>query len=80
MECPYCKAEMEQGVIQSPHELFWEKKTHILGRAKFHKGSTLLSAYSMVGSTVIAYQCDACKKIVIDYENGACDYNKRNRT
>lgn len=76
MQCPYCKGEMEQGVIQSPQEISWQKKTYIWGRAKKHKGSIVLSDFSMIGSAIIAYHCQVCKKILIDYSEGTCDYNK----
>ena len=26
MKCPYCEKEMEQGFIQSPHEISWKKE------------------------------------------------------
>ncbi|WP_408611164.1 PF20097 family protein [Lachnoclostridium phytofermentans] len=46
VKCPYCDDKMEQGVIQSPHEISWMKKKHIIGSAEFHKGSIILSELS----------------------------------
>lgn len=80
MNCPYCGKEMEEGLIQSPQEISWiagTKKT-LLGRAKFHADSVILSELSMLnGSAVAAYLCRDCKKIVIDYADGKSDYNRR---
>lgn len=77
MECPYCRKELEQGMIQSPHELSWKKKSSFVGRAGFHKDSIILSELSMLkGSKVTAYLCRSCEKIVIDYSNHSCDANQ----
>jgi len=69
---------MEQGVIQSPHEISWKKKKPLFGRAEFHEGSILLSELSiMKGSAVKAFCCLKCEKIIIDFKNLDCDINKR---
>ena len=67
MNCPYCTNEMETGVIQSPHEINWKRKKSLIGAAEFHKGSVVLSARSFIkGSSVPAYLCRHCSKVVID--------------
>lgn len=67
MNCPYCTNEMEAGVIQSPHEINWKRKKSLIGAAEFHKGSVVLSARSFIkGSSVSAYLCRHCSKVVID--------------
>ena len=79
MNCPYCGKAMEQGVIQSAHEISWKKKPTYFNRAKFCKNSVILSGLSIWrGSKVIAYLCRSCEKILIDYSYGKCDanYNK----
>lgn len=77
MKCPYCNEEMENGVIQSPHEISWKCKKHIFGRAAFHEGSVVLSELSFLkGSAVRAFCCRKCEKIVIDYKNGDSDINR----
>ncbi len=77
MKCPYCKEEMEQGVIQSPHEISWKKKKHLFGRAQFYEGSIVLSELNMIkGSVAIAFLCEKCEKIIIDYKDGSSDANK----
>lgn len=77
MICPYCGEEMEQGVIQSPHEISWKYKKSLFGRAGFHKGSIVLSKLSMLkGSATIAHCCRKCQKIIIDYKDGNCDINQ----
>lgn len=79
MKCPYCGKDMEQGVLESPHEISWKKKHSIIGRAKFHKGSVVLSALSMLkGSKVVAYLCRGCEKVIIDYANKNQDESDAN--
>ncbi|GKX29295.1 hypothetical protein SH1V18_17750 [Vallitalea longa] len=79
MKCPYCGKEMEQGVIQSPYEISWDKKKHLFGSAHGRKESIVLSESTMIkGCAVIAYLCRECKKIVIDYTDEKCDYNTQN--
>jgi len=79
MICPYCNDEMEQGVIENQHEINWKTKRHLFGNAEFHKGSVILSERSFLkGSAVLAYLCRKCEKVIIDYKDGKCDFNRRN--
>lgn len=76
MKCPYCSNDMEKGVIEGPHEIAWKKKSSLIGRAKFHDGSVVLSELSMLkGSKVIAYLCRGCEKVIVDYSDNTCDAN-----
>ena len=71
MKCPYCGKEMEKGLIQSPNEIAWLKgeKRKLFTKASFHADSVLLSEFSALkGSAVAAYNCNECKKIVINYD------------
>ena len=78
MNCPYCGEAMEQGVIQSPHEINWTRKKHLLGNAAFHDGSVVLSERSFIkGSAASAFLCRKCEKVIIDYKDGSCDLNRR---
>ena len=80
MICPYCGSEMEQGLIQSPHEISWTKgeKKHLFGRAEFHQGSVVLSELSFLkGSAVAAWLCRSCEKVIIDYSDETSDFNRR---
>ena len=80
MKCPYCNNEMEEGYIQSPHEISWKKgtKRHVFGRAQFHEGSVVLSELSyMKGSAVKAFLCRTCMKVIIDYSEEKSDLNQR---
>lgn len=80
MICPYCGDEMEQGVIQSPYQIFWAPgdKRHGAGNADFHDGSIVLSKLSFFkGSAVEAHVCRGCKKLVIDFGNEKSDFNAR---
>ena len=80
MKCPYCEKEMEQGFIQSHHEISWKKgdKRPLFGRAQFHEGSVILSELSfMKGSAVTAFLCRDCQKVIIDYSDENADFNQR---
>ena len=69
MVCSYCNNEMEVGVIQSPNEISWSKKKRLFARAELYKDSIVLAEWSFVkGSSVEAYLCRKCKKIVIEFE------------
>lgn len=76
MNCPYCNEMMEEGIIQDQHEINWlpkDAKFKFLGSSLFHKGSLVLSEFSFLkGSSVVAYRCDRCKKIIIDYSQNNC--------
>ena len=80
MRCPYCSNEMEEGIIQSPHEISWKKGTKrpLIGRAQFHEDSVVLSELSfMRGSAVKAFLCRACMKVIIDCADEKSDLNQR---
>jgi hypothetical protein len=69
---------MEQGVIQSPQEIFWKKKKSMTNLADWNEGSVLLSKLSLLkGSTVKAFCCRKCEKVIIDFKDNNCDMNKR---
>lgn len=77
-ECPYCGKEMEQGFIQSPHEIAWLKggNRHLFSRSFLHDGSVVLSELSLMkGSAVLAWLCRDCRKVIIDYGDRASDFN-----
>jgi len=68
MKCPYCNEEMEKGVIQSPNEIAWQKEKHLFNRADMNDDSICLSQYSFLkGSSVEAWLCRECNKVIIDY-------------
>ena len=69
MNCPYCNKEMEQGIIRSPQEISWQKEKHFFNRADMHEGAVCLSEFSFLkGSSVEAWLCRDCGKVVIDLE------------
>ena len=69
MICPYCNNEMEKGVIQSQHEIAWLKKKSFFGRSDLYDGSVVLGDFSFLkGSSVVAWLCRGCCKVVIDYQ------------
>lgn len=69
MKCPYCNKEMEIGVITSQNEIAWQKERHLFNRADMHGGSVCLSEHSFLkGSSVEAWLCRECCKVIIDYK------------
>ena len=66
---------MESGVIQSPHEIAWTRKKrrypHNTRLFPLPEGSVVLADRSWAGSTVEAYYCCDCRKIVIDPTGGS---------
>ena len=73
MNCPYCRKEMEVGLIQSPHELTWlpGEKRHLFGKAELHQGAVCLSPCSALkGSAVTAWLCRDCGKILLSCPEG----------
>ena len=75
MKCPYCSKEMELGVIQSPNEIAWQKDKHLFGRSDLHDGAVCLSQHSFLkGSSVEAWLCRECNKVIIDYASGKGGY------
>ena len=79
MICPYCKKEMEPGVIQSPHELSWQRKKHIFSASWLHNDSVVLSEFSFIrGSAVTAHLCRDCHAVIIKYDTPSSIYNDEN--
>ena len=76
MNCPYCNKELEAGVIQSQHELRWQKVRHIFIS---HSDTTVMLSDRNIwrGSAVKAMLCRECQKIIIDYADEYCDMNKK---
>ena len=70
MKCPYCDEEMKLGYIQCRDGVIWDKKKRIVAALpSFRSESFFLGsgAGPLSGSSVLAYNCEKCKKIVIDY-------------
>lgn len=70
LRCPYCGLEMEKGYIQARDGISWNKKiVPIAALASLHPSAVILTSggFPFSGSSVEAYHCLNCKKIVIDY-------------
>ncbi|HHU70170.1 MAG TPA: hypothetical protein GXZ31_07755 [Thermoanaerobacterales bacterium] len=68
MQCPYCNAEMEVGILEGGRYLLWGKQPHKLS---YHPkaGEVLLGEKTISSVRVDSYICKQCKKIIIDYAN-----------
>lgn len=69
MKCPYCGKEMISGVVQSGRQIFFTTKAH---KNWFFPDiavdeEIVLSSHNWTRPTCVAYHCDECKKVVIDY-------------
>lgn len=71
MKCPYCEKEMILGYIQCRDGVYWTlNKQLVASLSSLGKGSTCLSnGAADNSSTVFAFKCEDCKKIIIDYSN-----------
>lgn len=70
MKCPYCGEEMELGYIQCRDGVTWDtKKRMVAVLPSFRSHSIVLGSGGgpFSGASVSAYNCEKCKKIVIDY-------------
>lgn len=62
MKCPFCGKEMLQGKICSSGALWWKQEGQ--ENRRLNDESSFLGRLN--GDRITAYQCDTCKKIVID--------------
>ena len=70
MICPYCNREMQKGYIQCRDGLHWTPKKQVVSALSgLGKGAVLIGNEEglVPNTTAIAYHCDECKKIIIDY-------------
>ena len=68
MKCPYCGKEMELGYIQCRDGVHWtSKKVMVAALSQLGKDSISLENGTGNKSTVFAYKCGDCKKVIIDY-------------
>ena len=70
MKCPYCNGEMKLGYIQCRDGVIWDtKKRMVAALPSLRNDSVYLGSGDgpFSGSSALAYNCEECKKIVIDY-------------
>ncbi|MEA5040334.1 MAG: PF20097 family protein [Clostridiaceae bacterium] len=70
MKCPYCDEEMQLGYIQCRDGVIWDTKKRIVAALPSIRSSSIALGSGdgpFSGSSVLAYNCENCKKIVIDY-------------
>ena len=69
MKCPYCSNEMNIGVVQSARQIFFTDKPHknFFFPDKGVNSEVLLSTHNWIRPSCVAYHCESCKKIIIDY-------------
>ena len=70
MVCPYCNKEMQKGFIQCRDGLHWTPKKQIIhSLSGLGKDAVLFGreADFVPNRVAVAYNCESCKKIMIDY-------------
>lgn len=67
MNCPYCGNEMVKGWVQSSGRVLFKTAQSESGFVFKAKGDVVLTVNNFVNPACIAYHCDTCRKVVIDY-------------
>ena len=70
MKCPFCGKEMENGKVKSAKEIFFasdEEKLVFFAEVE-EDVEILLSSNNWTNPSCVAYHCDACRKVIIDYK------------
>ena len=65
MKCPYCDQEMIAGYIQSQRKVYFTREKR---RLLPSGGDTVLTRHNLMLPIARAYQCGACRKVIVDYE------------
>ena len=66
MRCPFCEGLMEKGLLQGGNLLVWVKKKHYLSLLP-KDGEVILDRNYLTGSSVTAWICKDCKKVIAEY-------------
>ena len=72
MQCPWCGAEMEAGLVQSARKIFFTtgaRKSWFFVEPE--GGDITLSRHNATGPACTARHCARCKRIVLDYSGEA---------
>lgn len=69
MTCPYCGKEMTLGYIQCRDGVYWTLKKQLVSSLSFlgKESTSLANGASDDSHAVVAFKCDNCKKVMIDY-------------
>lgn len=74
MKCPCCSKEMTKGFVQSARRIFFTEVRNDSWLDISGKDDVVLSTHNWTNPTCIAYHCEDCKKVVIDYSDEANKY------
>lgn len=70
MDCPFCGAEMEDGVLQSAHGIHYYKEPLFTGvplRFKARNEALGQSNGPLQPPFIMVSRCPGCRKIIFDY-------------
>lgn len=73
-KCPFCNNDMTKGYIQSRDPLYWSEKIRKIAAIPPINNSILLAIPDETvfkGTSIEAYNCSKCKKIVISYDENS---------
>ena len=74
MKCPYCGKEMTLGYIQNREGVYWTEKKRKVAALLAGGGNTIqlgdLTSNPFCMGETEAWNCQACKTIIIPYEEG----------
>ena len=74
MKCPYCGKEMTMGYIQNREGVYWTEKKRKVAALLAGGGNTIqlgdLTSNPFCMGETEAWNCQACKTIIIPYEEG----------
>ena len=68
MKCPYCNGTLKKGHIYGDrYTLKWLDAENNLFLGIFAKGALSIGDHKSMRPRVLAYNCEACKKMIVDY-------------
>ena len=69
MNCPYCGAELESGVLQAGNSIIWTPKAHKLSLNPRADGRDIvLDRNYLTSPKIAAHNCAKCRKIIVAYD------------
>ena len=67
MKCPWCDNEMSRGWMQSCRRVLFTTIKSEWGAGIKDKTDIVLTTNNFTNPTAIAYHCEMCKKVIVDY-------------
>ncbi len=68
MVCPWCKGELEEGFLQSDHDVYFSPKKHNTFLGLFKADTIKLTSLDPILPTATALHCKACGRVIVEYK------------